>query len=135
MTLERPQLLPLQAEDLDLTEEHTCRVDGKGGVQVRTNWYSTPLLPGTQVRVRVAPLTVAIWHGGQEVACHERCYRRRQQVLELAHYLDVLLHKPGALAVLPRWRKGARRDGGLRPTINSGPCSGNGRALRKVPVK
>jgi transposase len=37
VALERPHLLPLQAEDLDLTEEHTCRVDGKGCVQVRTN--------------------------------------------------------------------------------------------------
>ena len=92
VVLERPQLLPLQTEDVDLTEEHACRVDGNGCVQVRTNWYSTPLLPGTQGRVRVAPLTVAIWHGGQEVACHQRCYRRRQQVLELEHYLDVLIH-------------------------------------------
>lgn len=108
---ERPQLLPLQIEDLDLTEEQYCRVDGKGCVQVRTNWYSTPLLPGTQVRVRVAPLTVAIWHGGQEVACHARCYRRRQQVLELEHYLDVLIHKPGALAgstPLAQWRAAGR---------------------------
>jgi hypothetical protein len=108
---ERPQLLPLQIEDLDLTEEHFCRVDGKGCVQVRTNWYSTPLLPGTQVRVRVAPMTVAIWHGGQEVACHARCYRRRQQVLELEHYLDVLIHKPGALAgstPLAQWRAAGR---------------------------
>jgi hypothetical protein len=108
---ERPQLLPLQIEDLDLTEAHYCRVDGKGCVQVRTNWYSTPLLPGTQVRVRVAPMTVAIWHGGQEVACHARCYRRRQQVLELEHYLDVLIHKPGALAgstPLAQWRAAGR---------------------------
>jgi len=111
VVLERPQLLPLQAEDLDLTEEHSCRVDGKGCVQARTNWYSTPLLPGTQVRVRVAPMTVTIWHGGQEVACHERCYRRRQQVLELEHYLDVLIHKPGALAgstPLAQWRAAGR---------------------------
>jgi hypothetical protein len=108
---ERPQLLPLQIEDLDLTEEQYCRVDGKGCVQVRTNWYSTPLLPGTQVRVRVAPMTVAIWHGGQEVACHARGYRRRQQVLELEHYLDVLIHKPGALAgstPLAQWRAAGR---------------------------
>jgi hypothetical protein len=28
-------------------------------------------------------MTVALWHGGQEVAYHRRCYRRRQQILEL----------------------------------------------------
>jgi hypothetical protein len=32
-------------------------------------------------------MTVALWHGGQEVAYHRRCYRRRQQILELEHYL------------------------------------------------
>jgi transposase len=111
VTIERPQLLPLPTEDLDLTEAHYCRVDGKGRVQVRTNGYSTPLPPGTQVQVRVAPLTVTIWYGGQEVACHTRCYRRRQQVLELEHYLDVLIHKPGALAgstPLAQWRAAGR---------------------------
>ncbi|MFO1428880.1 MAG: hypothetical protein U1F76_01875 [Candidatus Competibacteraceae bacterium] len=111
VALERPHRLPLQAEDLDLTEEHTCRVDGKGCVHVRTNGYSTPLLPGTQVRVRVAPLTVAIWHGGREVACHARGYRRRQPVLELEHYLEALRHQPGALAgstPLAQWRAAGR---------------------------
>jgi hypothetical protein len=111
LVMERPQLLPLPAEDLDLTEEQYCRVDAKGRVQVRTNWYSTPLLPGTQVRVRLTPMTVALWHGGQEVAYHRRCYRRRQQILELEHYLDVLVHKPGALAgstPLAQWRAAGR---------------------------
>ena len=111
MAVERPQLLPLQPEDLELTEEQYCRVDGKGCVQVRTNWYSTPLPPGTQARVRVAPMTITILQAGQEVACHERCYRRRQQVLELEHYLEALLHKPGALAgstPLAQWRAAGR---------------------------
>ena len=111
LALERPHLLPLPAEDLDLTEEQEGRVDGKGCVPVRTNGYSTPLPPGTQVRVRVAPTTVSIWHAGRERACHPRCYRRRQQVLDLEHYLDVLVHKPGALAgstPLAQWRAAGR---------------------------
>jgi hypothetical protein len=56
-------------------------------------------------------MTVTIWQGGQAVATHERCYRRRQQVLELEHYLDVLIHKPGALAgstPLAQWRATGR---------------------------
>jgi len=32
------------------------------------------------------------------VARHERCYARHKKVLELEHYLDVLVKKPGALA-------------------------------------
>ena len=29
---------------------------------------------------------------------HERCHSRRQQILDLDHYLDVLERKPGAMA-------------------------------------
>ncbi len=54
LLIEREQLLPLQAEDFELAEESFCRVDGKGCVQVRTNFYSTPLCPATAVRVRAA---------------------------------------------------------------------------------
>jgi hypothetical protein len=45
------------------------------------------------------------------VARHERCYRVRQQVLDLEHYLDVLDRKPGALAgskPLDQWRQAGR---------------------------
>ena len=38
---------------------------------------------------------------------HERCYSRRQQILDLEHYLDALSRKPGALAgstALAQWR-------------------------------
>jgi transposase len=114
LAVERSHLLPLQSEDLDLTEEQYCRVDAKGCVQVRTNWYSTPLPPGTQVRVRLSPITVALWYAGREVACHARCYRRRQQILNLEHYLDALACKPGALVgstPLAQWRAAGQWTG------------------------
>ena len=41
------------------------------------------------------------------MARHERCYGRHQEILDLEHYLDVLAHKPGALAgstPLAQWR-------------------------------
>jgi transposase len=109
--LEQAHLLPLQAEDFQVAEESFCRVDGKGCVQVRTNYYSTPLRPGTQARVRVLPLRVEVWDGAHLVACHRRCYQSRQQVLELEHYLDVLERKPGAFAgsrPLEQWRQAGR---------------------------
>lgn len=111
MTIERPLLLPLAAEDFELAEECFCRVDTKGCVQVRTNFYSTPLHVGTQARVRLLASEVEVWHSGQRVAVHERCYGRRQQVLSLEHYLDVLVRKPGALAgskPLQQWRTEGR---------------------------
>ena len=52
-----------------------------------------------------------VWHDGVRVARHERCHRRRQQVLDLDHYLDVLERKPGAMAgskPLEQWRQSGR---------------------------
>jgi len=50
------------------------------------------------VEARVYPARVELWQEGECVACHERCYGRFQQVLELEHYLEVLERKPGAWA-------------------------------------
>lgn len=104
-------LLPLPKENFDLAEEGFHRVNGKGCVQVRGNFYSAPLRPGTQVRVRVLPSAVEIHNQGQLVATHARSYGKREQVLELEHYLDVLAIKPGAFAgsrPLEIWRKAGR---------------------------
>jgi transposase len=111
LALEQPHLRPLPAEDFELAEEQFCRVDGKGCVLVRTNWYSTPLRPGQQAQVRVLPSAVEVRFQGKLVACHARCYSRRQQVLELEHYLEVLQRKPGAFAgsrPLQQWRAAGR---------------------------
>jgi transposase len=107
MAEERGHLLACAAEGFDLAERMMAVVDKQGCITVKTNSYSVPLRPGSRVEARVAPLHIEIWHGGQQVARHERCYRRRQHVLDLEHYLDVLSHKPGALAgskPLAQWR-------------------------------
>jgi hypothetical protein len=53
---------------------------------------------GCSVEAKVYSSYVEIWYKGRRVARHERCYGRHQKVLELDHYLDVLLKKPGALS-------------------------------------
>jgi transposase len=111
MAIEREHLRPLRTEGFALAEESFATVDGKGCVCVRTNWYSTPLSVGIQARLRVLPAHVEVWHQGACVARHERCYARRQQILDLEHYLDTLERKPGALAgskPLERWRAAGR---------------------------
>jgi transposase len=108
---ERPALTALAPEGFEIAEESFARVDGKGCVQAKTNWYSTPLPPGTRVRVRVLPASIEVWHEGRVVARHQRCYARQQRVLDLEHYLDVLERKPGALAgsqPLAQWRAQGR---------------------------
>lgn len=108
MLMERAYLLPLAVEEFDLTEVGFPTVNGFGCVKVRTNAYSTPVRAGVTVQAKVSPTTVEVWHEGRCVASHERCYGRQQEVLDLEHYLDVLGHKPGALAgskPLAQWRQ------------------------------
>jgi transposase len=111
MRLEREHLLPLVSEGFELAETSFPTVDGKGCVKVRTNWYSTPLKPGTRCQARLLPAYVEIWQERECRARHERSFGRYQQVLELEHYLDVLAKKPGALAgstPLQQWRERGR---------------------------
>src|SRR3990172_383588 len=98
MLIERGHLLPLAGEDFDLVEVSFPTVNGFGSIKVRTNAYSVPVAVGATVQARLAPTAVALWHEGRCVATHERCDGRYQEVYELEHYLDVLEHKPGALA-------------------------------------
>ena len=111
VAIEREHLLPLAEEGFDLAETSFPVVDGKGCVKVRTNWYSTPLRPGTRPRVKLLPAYVEIWQERECVARHERHFGRSEQVLDLEHYLEVLEHKPGALAgsrPLAQWRERGR---------------------------
>jgi transposase len=108
MRAEQEHLLPLPGEGFDLAEVSFPRVDGSGCARVRTNFYSVPAKAGTVVEARVYPAHVEFWQEGECLARHERCYRRRQQILDLEHYLEVLERKPGALAgskPLEQWRK------------------------------
>jgi transposase len=108
---EREHLLPFTEPRFDLAEVSFPLVDGFGCVRVRTNAYSVPLKAGTSVQAKVYSTYVEIWHDGQCVARHERCYHRQQQILELEHYIDVLEKKPGALAgskPLQQWRQAGR---------------------------
>src|SRR5271166_1758452 len=111
MAIERGHLLSCPTEGLDLAEIVFALVDKQGCVTVKTNLYSVPVRAGTRVEVRVHPLHVEIRHAGRLVARHERCHSRRQHVLDLEHYLDVLSHKPGAFAgskPLAQWRAAGR---------------------------
>lgn len=107
MIRERDFLRALPKQGVDLAEVSFPTVDSGGCVTVRTNRYSTPLRPGMAAQAKLYPAYVEIWSEGQRVARHERCYQRRQQILDLEHYLEPLSRKPGALAgstALAQWR-------------------------------
>lgn len=111
LLIERGHLLPLATEPFELAETSFPTVNHLGCVKARTNAYSVPVAAGTTVQVKLRPATVEVWHGDRRVAVHERCYERHQEILDLEHYLDVLDHKPGALAgskPLAQWRARGR---------------------------
>jgi Mu transposase-like protein len=112
MVIEREQLLPLASEGVDLAQTSFTTVNGLGCVKVLTKTYSVPLPAGAQVQAKAHASSIQLWHGGRCVAWHERCYRR-QQILDLEHYLDVLYRKPGALAGSKPLEQ--RRQAGLWP--------------------
>lgn len=108
---EQKFLQPLPAEGFDLSEDVFCRVNKQGCVVVRTNWYSVPVRVGREVHAKVYADRVVINHNGKCMADHERSYGRKQRILDLEHYLDVLERKPGALAgstPLQQWREQGR---------------------------
>ena len=98
MISEREYLLPLVKEGYDLASRHAPTVDASSCVKILTNFYSAPLAAGTKVEAKVYASYVEIWHRGRLVARHERSFGHFQKVLELDHYLDALVKKPGALA-------------------------------------
>ncbi|MFE3456626.1 hypothetical protein ACFXKD_03715 [Nocardiopsis aegyptia] len=73
-------------------------MDRHSQISVRTNRYSVPVrLIGRTVRVMLHASELVVYDGRQEVARHERLKAKGQVRLELDHYLEVLLRKPGAL--------------------------------------
>lgn len=111
MHLEQTHLLPLAPEGFDLASIHFPQVNSKGTVKVLTNFYSVPVSVGLQVRAKVYASHVELWHQGRCVARHERSFGRYRHVLELDHYLEVLLKKPCAMAgstALEQWRARGR---------------------------
>jgi len=111
MNLERECLMPLAQEGFQLAGIYFPSVNAQGTVKVLTNFYSAPLPVGAEVQVKVYPAHVEIWHHGECAARHERSFGRLEKVLDLEHYLEPLLKKPGALAgstPLEQWRAKGR---------------------------
>ncbi len=96
--IERPLLVPLPPEAFETGRVFTPRVDRYAQVTVRMNRYSVPAgLIGRQVRVLLHASDLVVYDGRAEVARHERLAGRGGSRLELDHYLEGLLRKPGAL--------------------------------------
>ncbi|WP_405531048.1 IS21 family transposase [Streptomyces canus] len=96
--VERPSLKPLPVETFETGRWFTPRVDRFSQITVRTNRYSVPTrFIGRQVRVLLHASELVVFDGRTEIAQHERLLTKSGSRLELDHYLEALLRKPGAL--------------------------------------
>ncbi|WP_237297313.1 IS21 family transposase [Streptomyces sp. 3211] len=95
---EQPLLAPLPEDPFETGRLSTPRVDRYSQICVRMNRYSVPVrLIGRTVRVMLHASELVVYDGREEVARHERLIARGATRLELDHYLEALIRKPGAL--------------------------------------
>lgn len=96
--IEVPLLRPLPDEQFETGSWFAPRVDRHSQVSVRTNRYSVPVwLIGRRVRVLLHASELVVFDGRTEIARHERLLTKAGARLELDHYLEALIRKPGAL--------------------------------------
>src|SRR4051795_5022319 len=96
--LEVDLLRPLPGEVFETGLSLTPRVDRYARVTVRQCHYSVPTrLIGHRVRAVLRASELLLFQGRVQVARHERATVRGSQSLNLDHYLEVLVRKPGAL--------------------------------------
>ncbi|WP_281944954.1 IS21 family transposase [Streptomyces olivaceus] len=95
--VEQPLLMPLPDEPFETGRVFTPRVDRYSQITVRTNRYSVPVrLIGKRVRVVLHASHLVVYDQNVEVARHERLIAKASCRLELDHYLEALIRKPGA---------------------------------------
>src|SRR6266700_3586869 len=98
LAAEQRFLLPLPAEPFDCAATAWPRVDRYARISLGKCRYSVPArLIDTRVRVRLSANELRIFDGSQQVAAHPRLAAAGAEHLELDHYLEILVRKPGAL--------------------------------------
>src|SRR5690348_16952917 len=95
---ERGLLLPLPPEPFATAAVLWPRVDRSGRISVGKCRYSVPArLIGSRVRVMLSASELRVFDGPALAAVHPRLIAAGDEHLELDHYLEILVRKPGAL--------------------------------------
>lgn len=95
---ERAMLRPLPSRPFDCCRVQPVTSNGTALVSFESNRYSVPVQYARRTLLLKAYWDcIRIYAGPDQVAVHPRSYEREQEVLDLDHYLDLLMQKPGAL--------------------------------------
>ena len=95
---ERALLLPLPPEPFATAAVLWPRVDRYARISVGKCRYSVPArLIGSRVRVMLSANELRVFDGSRLAAAHPRLIAAGDEHLELDHYLEILVRKPGAL--------------------------------------
>lgn len=94
---ERTQLLPYRPP-LELAQVSTQKVDKYSFVRVENNFYSVPdYLVGREVIIKNYVSEIVICSASKKVCTHKKLDGFHQMRVEINHYLDTFMRKPGAL--------------------------------------
>lgn len=95
---EKKALHPLPPYIFDTAKSQSHRVDSFATVRFEKNSYSVPVeYGGKMVGVKVYPEEIKIYHDGQVIATHCRCFEKAQSIYQLEHYLPLLERKGRAI--------------------------------------
>jgi transposase len=99
---DRAAAIPVPVHRFDPCVIEPAQVDKYQTVQFDRNRYSVPRACAFRaVTVKGYIDRVVAVDGGREIACHERCYGRDEQVLNPLHYLATLGRRPATLDHAP----------------------------------
>ena len=91
-------LSPLPGEGFDTGTVLWPRADKFARISVGKCRYSVPArLIGSRVRIRLTANELEVFDGSRKVAAHPRLAAAGAEHLDLDHYLEILVRKPGAL--------------------------------------
>ncbi|MBP2362859.1 hypothetical protein JOF59_005259 [Streptomyces clavifer] len=131
--------MPLPQELFETGRLFTPRVDRYSQITVRTNRYSVPTrLIGKRVHVVLHASHLVVYDRNVEAARHERLIAKGSCRLDLDHYLEALIRKPGG-ARPPRRRTNrppahpTRRFPGSRRRPSHRCTSGGSRTCHRTP--
>lgn len=98
LTEEQKELHPMPRYSMDISKKFYPTVGRYATVIVETNQYSVPCMyRGQNTTVKAYPNHIEIWINGSLAASHARLYGRKEESLDLRHYLPILARKGRAI--------------------------------------